>query len=127
MQKRFIVLPLLACFLFLSNLASAQISELKLINNSPCPVTVQVTNNDANCNAYCSSALTTVAANTTVSIPLNCLTEEKGGSVQVDIMDNQSGVRIGTGCGLPGFDTYLDCGSQARTAAMIGSGVAIIN
>lgn len=127
MKKTFIVVPMMTCFLFLAHFASAQVSELKLINNSACPVTVQVTNNDGNCNAYCTSALTTVPANSMVSIQLNCLTEDKNGSTQVDIMDNQSAIRIGNGCGLPNSDGYLDCSSTPRTATMFGAGVAVIN
>ena len=127
MNQKIIKLPLLAAFMFLVNFATAQVSELKLVNNSPCPVTVQVHNNDASCNAYCSSAVTTVPANTTVSIQLNCLGNDKGGSTQVDIIDNQSMIRIGTGCGLPTSDNYLDCTGTVRSASMAGPGVTIIN
>lgn len=127
MKKTFSILSMLALFFFFANAASAQISELKFENNSNCPVTVRVNINDANCQSICSSASVTVPANTLISIPLNCFGTDRGSSVEVQIMDNQSTATVGTGCGLPTSAGYLDCMGGIRTLSMLAGNYAAVN
>lgn len=127
MKKTISVLSILGLFLLIGNAATAQINGMKLVNNSNCPVTAQVTANNSNCRPECVSAVVTVPANSSGDIKLNCVSFDPGVTLQMQIMDNQSTATVGNGCGLPTSAPYLDCFGNLRNLIFLSTTTAVIN
>lgn len=127
MKKTFAAIAFFGLFIFMGNMASAQISELKFQNNSNCDVIVEAIANGSNCLPICSSGQVTVPANTLVSIQLQCTGADRGSTIQVNLQDGQAQVRVGNGCGLPLSDPYLDCFGTPRTLVVLAPNFVAVN
>lgn len=115
MKKTLYAFSMLAFFLTFSLAVSAQ--TVTVANTTNCNLQVQAEGSNAFCGLVCGMLTQTSPAVSTVTFPMVCTSAAPPASYVVAISDplSGSGVKVGNGCGAPGFGNIIDCQGSFRT------------
>lgn len=115
MKKTFFAFSLLALFLTFSTAVSAQ--TITVTNTTNCNLQAQGVGLNNFCQQVCGMLPQPVPAMTTQTFPMFCTAAAPAPIHVIGVWDpaSGSGVRVGNGCGAPGFGNIIDCQGITRT------------